>query len=239
MAKTPPPDPAAVLRGHRASVTDACFHFSRPVLFTGAADGELRIWDTVQRRTVASAWVHSAAHGIISVASSPVIGANKILSQGRDGTVKCWDIENGGLLRNPLLTIETNSYHFCKLSLVKLPSAHGRQNEVSEPSHEVEVRKDAVEISTDKGEVQGSLTADSRNSEEEDSPAEGLKYIAIAGETSSEVEIWDLRNTERSVRFPQNNLGGSQCSSTKERGMCMAVQAFSPSASQGFLNIVA
>ncbi|KAK4793872.1 hypothetical protein SAY86_011866 [Trapa natans] len=239
MTKRPPPGPVAVLRGHRASVTDACFHYSRPVLFTGAADGELRIWDIVQRRTVASAWVHGAAHGIISVASGPVIGADRVLSQGRDGTVKCWDIGDGGLLRNPIFTIKTNSYHFCKLSLVKFPSSHGKQNHNSFSNEEESRRAASTEISDERGgQTQGSLREYS-HTPEEDLPAERLNYIAIAGGELSEVEVWDMRNTERVAKFPQNNLGGSQGTSTVERGMCMAVQAYLPSSSQGFLNILA
>lgn len=33
------------------------------------------------------------------------------------------------LCRNPSVTIKTNTYHFCKLSLVKKPSAHAPQAE--------------------------------------------------------------------------------------------------------------
>ncbi|XP_048332401.2 protein DECREASED SIZE EXCLUSION LIMIT 1 [Ziziphus jujuba] len=240
--KRPPPDPVAVLRGHRASVMDIDFHPSKPFLFTGAADGELRIWDTIQHRTISSAWAHSAAHGIISVASSSSIGPNKVISQGRDGTVKCWDIEDGGISnsRSPSVTIETNSYHFCKLSLVKKPYACSAR--VQGLSHDceietAEIKHGEVQDDTSKS-AQGSLIDHSSNFEG-DIHAEEPNYVAIAGEQSFQVEIWDLNNAERVMQLPQNCSDGSPNISTKERGMCMAVQAFLTSESQGFLNLLA
>ncbi|XAR62590.1 hypothetical protein NMG60_11017412 [Bertholletia excelsa] len=237
MSKRPPPDPVAVLRGHRASVMDVCFHPSTNILFTGAADGELRIWDTLQHRTMSSSWVHSAAHGIICVATSPSIGYNKLVSQGRDGTVKYWDIADGSLSRAPSVTIKTNSYHFCKLSLVKSPCV--RQGEAHKAYHELEVGEAAGAEAVDdsKKVVKGNLEGVSYTFEEE-AQIEGPKYVAMSGEQPSEVEIWDLNTAEKVVQLSQNGSGGSLNQSVNSRGMCMAVQAFIPSESRGFLNIL-
>uniref|UniRef100_A0A7C9F033 Uncharacterized protein n=1 Tax=Opuntia streptacantha TaxID=393608 RepID=A0A7C9F033_OPUST len=219
--KRPPPDPLAVLRGHRASVMDVCFHWSKPLLFSGSTDGELRTWDTIQHRTLSSAWVHSAAHGIIAVASGPSLGEDKIISQGRDGTVKLWDIENGALSREPLVTIKTNSYNFCKLSLVKKPTVQVKQ---------VEPFASAVRVPEEQPDNSMGLN--------DEAHIEGPKHVAVAG-ARSQVEIWDLNTAERCTTFPQGSLNDMMDNPTRGRGLCMAVQAFMPSECQGSLNILA
>ncbi|CAI9115557.1 OLC1v1016482C2 [Oldenlandia corymbosa var. corymbosa] len=192
-----------------------------------AADGELRIWDTVQRRTVASALVHTAAHGIIGVAASPLIGEDKVISQGRDGTVKCWDFGDGGLSRSPLLSIKTNSYHFCKLSLVKKPIHWPRQTDGIENFQDAVHGKTAAQES----QTQGSGTI------EDYAQVKEMKYVAIAGEQSSVVELWDLAASKKCLQLP-DFPSGSVNPLTKERGMCMAVQAFLSSEYQGYLNVL-
>ncbi|XP_048233190.1 protein DECREASED SIZE EXCLUSION LIMIT 1 isoform X2 [Ricinus communis] len=234
--RPPPPDPITVLRGHRASVTDACFHPSKPILFTGSADGELRIWDTVQHRTISSAWVHSAAHGIISIASCNLNGNDK----GKDGTVKLWDIQEGGLSRVPVVTIRTNSYHFCKLSLVKKPGDKVVHDKGPNHQHEIEALETVdTNVSYDRENRHNENSSKCSSDSEEDKHIDVLKCVAIAGEQSSEVEIWDLNTAERISRLAQNCSGGSSSITTQKRGMCMAVQAFLPSESQGFLNLLA
>ncbi|CAF2068998.1 hypothetical protein Bca4012_087034 [Brassica carinata] len=238
MSKRPPPDPVAVLRGHRHSVMDVSFHPSKSLLFTGSADGELRIWDTIQHRTVSSAWAHSRANGVLAVAASPWLGENKVISQGRDGTVKCWDIEDGGLSRDPLLVLNTSAYHFCKFSLVKKPKTSLKEAE----GHSKNCNEQDVE---DKRNVQctddrvGSVGDSGLLQVTDGDHAESATYVAVAGEEPTEVEIWDLNTRSKIIQLPQATPDESACASTKERGMCMAVQLFSPPESQGFLHVLA
>ncbi|XP_057251283.1 protein DECREASED SIZE EXCLUSION LIMIT 1 isoform X2 [Beta vulgaris subsp. vulgaris] len=234
--KRPPPDPIAVLRGHRASVMDVCFHWSKPLLFSGSTDGELRIWDTAQHRTLSSAWVHSAAHGIMCVASDPSIGDGNVLSQGRDGTVKLWDLENGGLSRTPSVTIKTNSYHFCKLSLVKKPIIQVKHVEPSIQEQHVDCSWDVAAESLGDSSMKMPEYQPERS---EDVQSEGPTYVAVAGEEPSQVEIWDLNTAERCAVLPQNSSTGLMSDSERGRGMCMAVQAFIPPKCQGSLHILA
>ncbi|KOM51637.1 hypothetical protein LR48_Vigan09g029600 [Vigna angularis] len=242
MSRRPPPDPVAVLRGHRASVTEISFHPFKPLLFSGdslqfSADGEVRIWDTLQHRTVSSAWLHSAAHGIVAVACASSLGTNKFASQGRDGTVKVWEFDDAGLSRIPSLTIKTNSYHFCKFSVMKNDSVGSTEGKELEDCNRRDPGgmsdREILEVKRDEAYTNQSCS----KSFGENTYSGGLQYVALSGENSSEVEIWDLKSAQKIVQLPSSNP--SNPSSVSNRGMCMALQLFLSSESQGFLNVLA
>ncbi|URE35961.1 WD domain, G-beta repeat [Musa troglodytarum] len=272
--RRPPPDPVAVLRGHRASIMDATFHPSRSFLFTGAADGELRIWDTVQHRTLSA---HGGAAGVYCVATSPSIGERVVrclslfvfsslslcdavsvrvvyallsirCSQGRDGTCKCWEIEESGLSRKPLVTFRTNTYHFCKLSLVKTPASTELlgQNSVDPldvksacSTNDHKVHRETLD-SEEGGRYFPDVNSDETSPKQIEgfNTARGSMLMAVAGEESYQVKIWDLNSGQWLMCLPQISDAISTESPIKRRGMCMAVQAFLSSESQGFLNIL-
>ncbi|XP_020237312.1 protein DECREASED SIZE EXCLUSION LIMIT 1 [Cajanus cajan] len=236
MSRRPPPDPVAVLRGHRASVTDVSFHHCKPILFSSSADGEVRMWDTLQHRTVSSAWLHSASHGIVAVASSSSLGTNKFISQGRDGTVKVWEFDDAGLSRIPSLTIKTNTYHFCKFSTVKSRSVWSKECKALKDCNRTELGglsdRNIPEVNKEAYTNQSCSESFGENLYNE-----GLQYVALSGENSSEVEIWDLKSAEKFLRLPSSNPSNSLSACNK--GMCMALQLFLPSESQGFFHVLA
>uniref|UniRef100_A0A0E0PT07 Anaphase-promoting complex subunit 4 WD40 domain-containing protein n=1 Tax=Oryza rufipogon TaxID=4529 RepID=A0A0E0PT07_ORYRU len=193
--RRPAPDPVAVLRGHRAAVNDVCFHPSLPLIFSGAADGELRVWDTASHRTVSSVWAHGGSAGVYSVAASTRLG-NKIISQGRDGSCKCWEIEEAGLSRRALYTIRTSTYHFCKMSLVKSTCST---------------------CCTQSGLISATGDIESQSTVTEEREL-GPNIMAIAGQESSQVELWDIDNAIKVTCLPETGSANLADHPTKQRG---------------------
>ncbi|XP_024358152.1 protein DECREASED SIZE EXCLUSION LIMIT 1 isoform X2 [Physcomitrium patens] len=158
-SRRPAPDPVAVLRAHRAAVNVLAFHTPSGALLSGDADGELKIWDLVKHRPVFSSRVHTPSAGVLGIGVSSALN-NKIISQGRDGTVKCWQLTESSLSRQPILSVKSESYHFCKLAVA-------RRCTTNDESHE-----------------------DTRG-------AAGQILMAIAGNDTSKVEIWDITSGQR------------------------------------------
>eukprot|EP00727_Mastigamoeba_balamuthi_P013022 m51a1_g8342 hypothetical protein (429) ;mRNA; f:18901-20688 len=87
-----PPQPSYTLRGHSAAVSSVRFSPDGQGLFSGASDGELVGWDLATRRPR----VRWMAHDKFSVLALHFLPDGRLLSQGRDGMAKLWDLADGG-----------------------------------------------------------------------------------------------------------------------------------------------
>ncbi|EQC38483.1 hypothetical protein SDRG_04191 [Saprolegnia diclina VS20] len=105
----PSPSPIGVLRGHAAAVNSVAFleQGGATYLASGAADGNLKLWDLSIRRPAASISAHSKA-GILCVGMQ----GDAVLSHGRDGFLILWDVANGGVHARQRLAC--GSYTFTK-----------------------------------------------------------------------------------------------------------------------------
>lgn len=124
--QSPPPD--CVLRGHRKDVTAVRFagwtdSHAHPVLLSGAGDGELHIWSLHTHRSVAFKAAHPG-HPVLGIHG---VGDSHVLTQGRDGFVRTWDLRDG--IRGPLLECDVTTFCFCQA--VPIPAAGGLDQEGS------------------------------------------------------------------------------------------------------------
>ncbi|KAH6558374.1 hypothetical protein KP509_1Z067200 [Ceratopteris richardii] len=115
------------------------------------------------------------------------------------------------------MTIHTEAYHFCKLSVCRSASVP-MDASVGETSDAL------VESSHDA--TQGSLTSGT-----------GKSYLALAGRDPSMVELWDMDAGKLALQFGQDTSGQSS-PQTKSSGMCMALEAFTGLTREGFLHIL-
>jgi len=108
--------PATVLRGHSADVQCVCFHpdSHQRRLYTGDANGVVRIWDlnSTRARTVQA---HPRDSGVVHIAFAS--RAERLVTQGRDGTVISWALDAAAAPSSPRASFSTRSYHFCKMAV--------------------------------------------------------------------------------------------------------------------------
>lgn len=112
--------PQTVLRGHSAEVQSAAFHLRDDVLFTGDSTGHVRCWNLDSTRS-AETQAHPHDAGVVQIALFS--GSSSLLTQGRDGCVKRWDVRDDGSLANEAAVLATHSHHFCRMALLQEPSA--------------------------------------------------------------------------------------------------------------------
>uniref|UniRef100_A0A0E0A4I4 Anaphase-promoting complex subunit 4 WD40 domain-containing protein n=1 Tax=Oryza glumipatula TaxID=40148 RepID=A0A0E0A4I4_9ORYZ len=213
--RRPAPDPVAVLRGHRAAVNDVCFHPSLPLIFSGAADGELRVWDTASHRTVSSVWAHGGSAGVYSVAASTRLG-NKIISQGRDGSCKCWEIEEAGLSRFRGMQIQF-------LGFFQEGPIYNQNKYIPFLQNHLKQKRATRNL----------ITLDKKLVSENSlvtlfmidlmvyflgTCCKGPNIMAIAGQESSQVELWDIDNAIKVMCLPETGSANLADHPTKQRG---------------------
>ncbi|RDI78259.1 hypothetical protein Vi05172_g11755 [Venturia inaequalis] len=130
----PPAQPLYILRGHKAQIHVVKFVRGNKRLLSGDADGFIIIWDIVSKR----ARVVWRAHGK-AVLGLGAWGGDKILTHGRDGTLKVWQVrgdeedmfsnalpvEGGtGHWKEPWLlhSLDVNTLNFCAFSMCDAPA---------------------------------------------------------------------------------------------------------------------
>ena len=100
-------DPVTVLRGHEKPVTSISL-FSSDHILSGSEDGKMKFWNLHKNKEIFNVQAHGG--GILSLDKLSGAG-NRIVSYGRDGIVKIWDV------RPYDITLEgqifTESIHFC------------------------------------------------------------------------------------------------------------------------------
>eukprot|EP00216_Chloropicon_sp_CCMP2111_P005299 CAMPEP_0198236900 /NCGR_PEP_ID=MMETSP1446-20131203/2799_1 /TAXON_ID=1461542 ORGANISM="Unidentified sp, Strain CCMP2111" /NCGR_SAMPLE_ID=MMETSP1446 /ASSEMBLY_ACC=CAM_ASM_001112 /LENGTH=337 /DNA_ID=CAMNT_0043918877 /DNA_START=135 /DNA_END=1148 /DNA_ORIENTATION=+ len=126
-----PPDPVTVLRGHGCGVQAVAFHpENNALLLSGDSNGKVKVWDLTIRRPKEERDVNTPEVGLLSL---HFCGPNHVVSQGRDGMVKCWDLERFATASNtqPVSTFSTGCYNFCRLACMPhssksiIPNADG------------------------------------------------------------------------------------------------------------------
>lgn len=128
--KKAPPGPITCFRGHNDAVNTVSFLSQEldecsPLLASGSADGKAIIWDLRSRSATETFVAHDAS--VLSLSPLNYHEPRMIVTLGRDGLLKLWDIENiyktrrecednSARFAGPISTMVTGSRQFCNAS---------------------------------------------------------------------------------------------------------------------------
>ncbi|GAM17095.1 hypothetical protein SAMD00019534_002700 [Acytostelium subglobosum LB1] len=207
-----PPDPYFILRGHRYFINSICFDRTNDnLLFSGSGDGELRLWNIEDKRCLKVVQHAHPEGGVFSLHSVP--GQNALVSQGRDGTVKVWTLDQSGLTL--LNKLETNSISLGKCSplvtnISSIINAPPRSTEPALPN------LDSLSLGTNNNNNMPAINA-----------IENLVAIS-SDEVPSQIELWDMTRGEcvMKVRADLSTAGmpGSSQNIGERFGMAMCMK---------------
>ncbi|DBA93362.1 TPA: hypothetical protein ACH3X2_003637 [Trebouxia sp. C0005] len=181
-----------------------------------------------------------ATHAGITALQFVTCNRSTLLSQGRDGAIKQWNVSaEGALSRVPLQVIETGSYNFCRMAIYmpegparNLLQQQARQSSPDDMSHNLHAEapnpqrnNNAPAAMSDMGDCSQLHTelASSTHSEEHTTVGTAsAALVAIAGHDPAVLEIWNLQTGAplKQLHQPEG----------VKHGMCMAVQLFSQTA---------
>ena len=132
MGGNPAPEPI-VLRGHGGDVQCVAFTTLGGVecLLSGDSNGDVVAWDLALRRPLWRLAAHPPSSGVLSVEAMPggaswapgdtsergETFATLVLTQGRDGTLKCWRASGADAPSpDPAWSVTSGSFHFCRFA---------------------------------------------------------------------------------------------------------------------------
>lgn len=141
MGGNPAPEPI-VLRGHGGDVQCVAFATLGGVecLLSGDSNGDVVAWDLALRRPLWRLAAHPPSSGVLSVEAMPggassgpgdasergETSTTRVLTQGRDGTLKCWRASGADAPSpDPAWSVTSGSFHFCRFATWSRDAAKG------------------------------------------------------------------------------------------------------------------
>ena len=141
MGGNPAPEPI-VLRGHGGDVQCVAFATLGGVecLLSGDSNGDVVAWDLALRRPLWRLAAHPPSSGVLSVEAMPggassgpgdasergETSTTRVLTQGRDGTLKCWRASGADAPSpDPAWSVTSGSFHFCRFAAWCRDAAEG------------------------------------------------------------------------------------------------------------------